>query len=244
MQHAFETLGCFVVGWRTSHLNFASQRAIERLGAKRDGVIRHHAPHRDGTVRDTVIYSMVAAEWPEKKALLEASLAPRQPGGSDITREATISLAEISAANVLAVVRMNPGAIGERMVATNGISIAQGTYSPNAWMRAVMVGDTPVGFVMLFDPTLSPEAAQAEDAALDVLGVWRLMIDFKHQGKGFGEQAMQRIIEHAKAMPTINAVELSYVLREGNAKPFYERQGFVATGKVEHGEMTMRLSFR
>jgi N-acetyltransferase len=235
MQHAFETLGCFVVGWRTSHLNCASQRAIERLGAKRDGVIRHHAPHRDGTVRDTVIFSMLAAEWPEKKALLEASLSPRQPGGSGITRDATISLAEISAAN---------GAIGERMVATNGISIAQGTYSPNAWMRAVMVGDTPVGFVMLFDPTRSLEAAQAEGAALDVLGVWRLMIDFKHQGKGFGEQAMQRIVEHAKAMPTINAVELSYVLREGNAKPFYERLGFVATGKVEHGEMTMRLSIR
>lgn len=74
MQHAFETLGCPVVGWRTSHLNFASQRAIERLGAKRDGVIRHHAPHRDGTVRDTVIYSMLASEWPENKARLEARL--------------------------------------------------------------------------------------------------------------------------------------------------------------------------
>ena len=74
MQHAFETLGCAVVGWRTSHLNFASQAAIERLGAKKDGVIRHHAPHRDGTVRDTVIYSMLAAEWPEHKARLEARL--------------------------------------------------------------------------------------------------------------------------------------------------------------------------
>ena len=77
MQHAFETLGCPVVGWRTSHLNFASQHAIERLGAKRDGVIRHHAPHRDGTVRDTVMYSMLASEWPEHKARLEARLAAR-----------------------------------------------------------------------------------------------------------------------------------------------------------------------
>ena len=74
MEHAFEALGCFVVGWRTSHLNFASQRAIERLGAKRDGVIRHHAPHRDGTVRDTVIFSMLASEWPEHKARLAARL--------------------------------------------------------------------------------------------------------------------------------------------------------------------------
>ncbi|MEZ5630893.1 MAG: GNAT family protein [Burkholderiaceae bacterium] len=70
MRHAFETLGCAVVGWRTDNFNFASQRAIERLGAKRDGVIRHHAPRRDGTVRDTVMYSMLAGEWPEARAQL------------------------------------------------------------------------------------------------------------------------------------------------------------------------------
>ena len=70
MGHAFDTLGCAVVGWRTDNYNFASQRAIERLGARKDGVIRHHAPRRDGTVRDTVIYSMLAGEWPEAKAQL------------------------------------------------------------------------------------------------------------------------------------------------------------------------------
>ena len=70
LTHAFETLGAAVVGWRTDNYNFASQRAIERLGAKKDGVIRHHAPRRDGTVRDTVMYSMLAGEWPEAKAQL------------------------------------------------------------------------------------------------------------------------------------------------------------------------------
>ena len=70
MGHAFDTLGCAVVGWRTDNYNFASQRAIERLGAKKDGVIRHHQLRRDGTVRDTVIYSMIAAEWPEARAQL------------------------------------------------------------------------------------------------------------------------------------------------------------------------------
>ncbi len=70
LTHAFETLGAAVVGWRTDNFNFASQRAIERLGAKKDGVIRHHAPRRDGTVRDTVLYSMLAGEWPEAKAQL------------------------------------------------------------------------------------------------------------------------------------------------------------------------------
>jgi N-acetyltransferase len=75
MQHAFETLGAQLVGWRTDNYNFASQRAIERLGARRDGVLRHHALRRDGTVRDTVMYSLAAGEWPEVKAHLQYQLA-------------------------------------------------------------------------------------------------------------------------------------------------------------------------
>jgi len=75
LTHAFETLGCHVVGWRTDNFNFASQKAIERLGAKKDGVIRGHALRRDGTVRDTVMYSMRAGEWPEAKAQLLYLLA-------------------------------------------------------------------------------------------------------------------------------------------------------------------------
>ena len=68
--HAFDQLGCHVVGWRTDNFNFASQRAIERLGAKKDGVIRGHALRRDGTIRDTVMYSLRSGEWPEVKAQL------------------------------------------------------------------------------------------------------------------------------------------------------------------------------
>jgi RimJ/RimL family protein N-acetyltransferase len=75
MGHAFDTLGCQVVGWRTDNYNFASQNAIERLGAKKDGVIRGHALRRDGTVRDTVMYSMRAGEWPEARAQLLYLLA-------------------------------------------------------------------------------------------------------------------------------------------------------------------------
>ena len=78
MTHAFETLGCHVVGWRTDNFNFASQAAIERLGARKDGVIRGHALRRDGTIRDTVMYSLRAGEWPEVRAqLLYALNKPR-----------------------------------------------------------------------------------------------------------------------------------------------------------------------
>jgi N-acetyltransferase len=74
LTHAFETIGCRVVGLRTDNFNFRSQRAIEALGAKRDGVIRHHQARRDGTVRDSVMYSILAAEWPDVKRHLTTRL--------------------------------------------------------------------------------------------------------------------------------------------------------------------------
>ena len=75
LSHAFEKLGCAVVGFRTDNFNFASQRAIAALGAMKDGVIRHHHPRRDGTVRNSVIYSILAAEWPDVKRHLATRLA-------------------------------------------------------------------------------------------------------------------------------------------------------------------------
>jgi len=75
LEHAFDELGCKVVGLRTDNFNFRSQRAIEALGAKKDGVLRHQAPRRDGTVRDTVAYSILASEWPDVRRHLELRLA-------------------------------------------------------------------------------------------------------------------------------------------------------------------------
>jgi N-acetyltransferase len=71
---AFEQINCKVVGLRTDNFNLRSQRAIEALGAKKDGVIRHHAPRRDGTIRDTVMYSLLAHEWPDVRRHLELRL--------------------------------------------------------------------------------------------------------------------------------------------------------------------------
>ena len=76
MAHAFDALGAELVGWRTDALNLRSQAAIERLGARKDGVLRHHALRRDGTVRDTVMYSMTAAEWPAARDQLTTRLRP------------------------------------------------------------------------------------------------------------------------------------------------------------------------
>lgn len=75
LRHAFNILGAQAVGWRTDNFNWVSQHAIERLGAHKDGVIRHHALRRDGTVRDTVMYSLMAGEWPNVEKQLEYRLA-------------------------------------------------------------------------------------------------------------------------------------------------------------------------
>lgn len=75
LTHAFETVGCKVVGFRTDNFNFASQRAIAALGAKHDGVLRHHQARRDGTVRDSFMYSILIAEWPDVKRHLAGRLA-------------------------------------------------------------------------------------------------------------------------------------------------------------------------
>lgn len=79
MRHAFDTLGCAVVGLRTDLFNVASQAAIERLGAHRDGVLRHHQARRDGSARDTVMYSILRSEWPAVEERLARRLVRDQP---------------------------------------------------------------------------------------------------------------------------------------------------------------------
>ena len=75
LERAFDTLGVIRVGWMTHHANLRSQRAIERLGAKRDGVLRNHRIMPDGSIRHSVVYSMIDTEWPAARDALQAKLA-------------------------------------------------------------------------------------------------------------------------------------------------------------------------
>jgi N-acetyltransferase len=243
MTHAFETLQCPVVGWRTDIFNFTSQRAIERLGARRDAVIRHHALRRDGTVRDTVIYSMTADEWPVVKAKLQTRL--QQTPITTPTSKSQITLVPFSELDDEAystLVRMSPGALGERMVATNGVTFADATRSPNGWLRAVVTDNKPVGLVLLYDPTLDHAQAKKDEAPLDCLHIWRIMIGFHFQGRGYGEAAMREIIRYATTRPGIKKINLSHMPLEGNPAPFYEKFGFRHTGEIEDGELVMTMS--
>lgn len=74
LNHAFATLGCIAVELRTHSLNHQSRRAIERLGAKLDGILRHHRTLPNGTLRDTCVYSITAPDWPAVRANLQARL--------------------------------------------------------------------------------------------------------------------------------------------------------------------------
>jgi len=78
LTHAFDTLGCKVVGLRTDNFNFTSQRAILALGAHLDGVLRHHQARRDGTVRNSMMYSILIDEWPDVKRHLALRMARKR----------------------------------------------------------------------------------------------------------------------------------------------------------------------
>jgi N-acetyltransferase len=241
MAHAFDTLGCAIVGWRTDILNFASQRAIEKLGAKREGIIRHHAPRRDGTVRDTVMYGMLAAQWPDQKAILEGRL--RDGGFAPRARTTpVVDVREIDFDNIDPVLRLNAGARGESLVASNAISLAQASVNANAVPRAIYDGETVVGFIMLYNPTRDPALAQKEEAPLDALYLWRFMVDFKRHGHGYGTAALRWAMRYAASQPALTRMRLSYVPIEGSAAAFYERHGFRKTGELDGSEVIMEQS--
>jgi N-acetyltransferase len=77
--HAFETLGCVAVEFRTHWMNMPSREAIARLGAKQDGVLRSHRRMADGSLRDTVVFSILAAEWPQVRSGLDLRVAKKRP---------------------------------------------------------------------------------------------------------------------------------------------------------------------
>lgn len=118
-----------------------------------------------------------------------------------------------------------------KFVADNARSIAQAHFSPRAWFRAIYVDETPVGFIMLWDNPAKPEYY-----------LWRLMIDARYQGSGFGQRAVELLIKHVRTRPNASELLTSVVQVEGGPQGFYERLGFELTGDYEDGEAVMRLT--
>jgi len=141
-----------------------------------------------------------------------------------------VSLREITEDNLVSIMRLAVDKSQEQFVAHNAWSIAQGTYSELAWFRAIYADDEPVGFVMLELNPAKPEYY-----------LWRYMIDQNQQGKGYGRQALELVIEFVRQQPSATQLLLSYVPADGSAAPFYTKLGFVETGEVEDGENIMKL---
>jgi diamine N-acetyltransferase len=150
-----------------------------------------------------------------------------------------VSLREITADTVRAVTRLAVRPDQERFVASNAVSLAQALFSDEAWYRAVYADDELVGFVMLADETLK---ASPPDAP--TLGLWRLMIDARHQRRGIGREVIRLVLEHARTRPGVRSLCTSYVPGDGTPGPFYRSLGFEPTGEVDDGEIVLVHALR
>jgi diamine N-acetyltransferase len=145
-----------------------------------------------------------------------------------------ITLREITADTVRAVTKLSVHPDQQSFVATNAVSLAQALFSDAAWYRAIYADAELVGFVMLSDETL-----QANPPAEPTIGLWRLMIDVRHQRKGIGRKVIGLILEYYSSRPVTRPLYTSYVPAPGGPGPFYLGLGFVPTGEVDEGEVVL-----
>ncbi len=161
----------------------------------------------------------------------EPSLAPTSGAA-----RAVVLLREVTAQTVRAVTDLRVSTLQQSYVASNAVSIAQAYFHPEAWFRAVYVDDTPVGFAMLEDPTLLTDRIGHAQ-----VGLWRFMIDERHQGRGYGRAALGLLIEHVRTRPGQTKLRTSCVPGPHSPIAFYERCGFRRTGELDDAEEVLEL---
>lgn len=145
-----------------------------------------------------------------------------------------VTLREITAETVRAVTKLSVAESQKGFVAPNAVSLSEALFSDEAWYRAVYADDELVGFVMLSD-----ESLKKEPPAEPNIGLWRLMIDQAHQGRGIGRQVMKLVLEYVRSRPGIHYFYTSYVPEPGGPGPFYLGLGFEPNGEVEDGEIVL-----
>jgi diamine N-acetyltransferase len=147
-----------------------------------------------------------------------------------VSSKSEITLREINSETVRTICDLNVREDQRGLVAPNAVSIAQAHFSDKAWFRAIYAEETPVGFIMLHD-----------DAEKGEYFLWRMMIDARYQGMGFGRRAMEIFIDYVRSRPGAKELLTSVVQEEGSAQGFYERIGFELTGAYEGEEAVMGL---
>jgi diamine N-acetyltransferase len=150
-----------------------------------------------------------------------------------------VTLREITSDTVRAVIKLAVAPGQERFVASNAVSLAQALFSDEAWYRAIYADDELVGFVMLSDETLKKTPPPEPN-----IGLWRLMIDHRHQRKGIGKDVIRLVLQYVKSRPGIHYFYTSYVPEPGGPGPFYLSLGFVPNGEVEDGEVVVLYPLR
>jgi len=147
-----------------------------------------------------------------------------------------VSLREITADTVRAIVKLSVHPDQQGFVAPNAVSLAQALFSKEAWYRAIYADGVPAGFVMLYDESLREPPPEAPKVAL-----WRFMVDAGFQGQGIGRAALGQVIDHVRAKRLFAVLETSYVPGPGCPEAFYLGAGFGHTGRTDEGEVVLEL---
>ena len=148
-----------------------------------------------------------------------------------------ISLREITQDSLSAVIGLSVAPPQEAFVASNAISIAEAHFHPEAWFRAIYAHEEPVGFLMLHDEHLLEHPRQEGFYYL-----WRLMIDSRFQGRGYGRLAIEVLVRHVHSRPQAQRLVTSCLPAPGSPLPFYLKVGFSETGEVVDGEIELARS--
>lgn len=156
--------------------------------------------------------------------------------GAEARAEPGVTLQEITAATVRAVIDLSVRDSQAMFVAPNAVSLAEALFKKEAWYRAIVADGQLAGFVMLFD-----EAQREPPPAQPRIALWRLMIDQSFQRRGIGTEALRRVVAHVRAKGLYHSLQVSYYPGEGCPEPFYRRFGFQHTGRLDAGEVIMEL---
>ena len=142
------------------------------------------------------------------------------------TRDSQVTLREITWETVPTILRLDVMENQKKFVAPNAFSISEAYFEPKAWFRAIYADETPVGFIMLYDDPDEP-----------VYFLWRLMVDSRYQGLGFGRRAVELLETYVRGRPGAKELVVSYVPEEGGPEVFYRKLGFVPTGEMDGDEV-------
>ncbi|MEL6383655.1 MAG: GNAT family N-acetyltransferase [Cyanobacteria bacterium J06626_18] len=150
-----------------------------------------------------------------------------------------VSLREITADTVHQITDLAVKQGQEHFIASNAVSLAQALFHEEAWYRAIYNGESPVGFVMLYDETL-----RSVPPAEPKITLWRFMVDAKFQRQGIGKAALELVIDYVRSRGIFAFLITSYVPGPGCAEGFYRSHGFRPNGKTDEEEIVLELPLR